>query len=74
MTQLMIDVDRTRDTVILSIDSAVMKVYTAHAKELGQDVGEMLEGLLADWPAILAPAKPKGAVVEAQNNPFGGGY
>ena len=55
MTQIMFDVDRTRDIVVLSIDPAVMKVYTAHAKTMGLTVDELLEGLLADWPAILAP-------------------
>lgn len=58
MTQIMINADRTRDTMILSIQPSVMRVYDARAKELGLDVTELLEGLLADWPAILAPVTP----------------
>lgn len=90
MTIITIDADRTRDTVILSIDPVVMSVYEAHAKTLGLDVAELLEGLLANWPAILAPAKPTpgayyapeplGAAIESGaflanfNPPFGAGF
>lgn len=74
MTQILIDADRTRDTVILSIQPSVMRVYEARARELGVDVATLLEGLLADWPAILAPVAPKGAVTEAQDFPSGAAF
>ena len=90
MTIITINADRTRDTMILSMDPAVMRVYEARARELGQDVTELLEGLLVNWPAILAPAtpgpdafytpEPLGAAIESGTflanlgTPFGGGY
>ena len=64
MTQIMID-----------IDPAVMRVYQAEAEKRGYPSGQaLISALLADWPAILAPVTPKGAVTEAQDTPFGGGY
>ena len=56
MTIITVNADRTRDTVVLSIDPAVMRVYEARAADLGIDVGELIEGLLADWPAPGSPA------------------
>jgi len=63
-------------TAIIGIAPSVWRVYEAAAKERGIGGGatELIEALLADWPAILAPVHPKGAVTEAQDTPFGGGY
>ena len=75
MTQIMFDVDQTRDAAVISIQPSAMRVYEAAAKERGYSgAPELIEALLADWPAILAPVAPKGAVTEAQETPFGGDY
>lgn len=74
MTQIMIDADRTRDTMILSMEPGVMRIYEARAKELGLDVTELLESLLANWPAILAPAQPKLTPIVFANPPFGSSF
>ena len=56
MTQVLID--KQVDTVIISVDPAVMKVYGAEAKQRGLPSGTaLIEALIADWPAILAPAQ-----------------
>ena len=60
---------------IVGIAPSVWRVYEAAAKERGYSgATEFIEALLADWPAILAPVTPKGAVVEAQDFPFGGTF
>jgi hypothetical protein len=77
MTQIMVDIDRSRDTVILSMEPATVRIYAAAAQERGYPgVTELIEALLADWPAILAPVahEPKGAVTGAQDFPFGGTF
>ena len=64
MTQIMID-----------IDPAVMRVYQAEAEKRGYPSGQaLISALLADWPAVLAPVAPKGAVADAPDFPFGGTY
>lgn len=75
MTQIMIDCDVTRYTVPVSLDRATFRVYDAEAKQRGMEhAGVLIEALLADWPAILAPAAPKGAVTETYDHPFGGAH
>lgn len=60
---------------IIGIAPSVWRVYEAAAKERRYSgATELIEVLLADWPAILEPVTPKGAVTEAQDTPFGGGY
>ena len=63
MTQIMID-----------IQPATMRVYQAEAARRGMTGQELIAALLADWPAVLAPVAPKGAVVEAPDFPFGGTF
>ena len=53
-----ITINKQPDTVILSIDPVVMRHYEAHAKTMSLTAVEFLNGLLADWPAILAPVQP----------------
>ena len=61
--------------IMIVIDPAVMRVYQTEAAKRGYPSGQaLISALLADWPAILAPVTPKGAVAEAQETPFGGGY
>ena len=75
MTQIMFDVDVTKFTVPISLNRATFKVYDAEAKRRGMEhAGVLIEALLADWPAILAPVTPKGAVAEAPDFPFGGTF
>jgi hypothetical protein len=75
MTQIMVDCDLTKFTVPVSLDRATFKVYDAEAKRRGMEhAGVLIEALLADWPAVLAPVAPKGAVVEAQDFSFGGTF
>lgn len=75
MTQIMIDVDPTKFTVPISMNRATFKVYDAEAKRRGMEhAGVLIEALLADWPAILAPVTPKGAVTSAHDFPSGGGF
>lgn len=58
MTQVLVNMQA--DTVIISVDPAVLKVYGAEAKQRGLASGTaLIEALIADWPALLAPAQPK---------------
>ena len=64
------------DSTIIGITPSVWRIYQAEAEKRGIAGGatELIEALLADWPAILAPVAPKGAVVEAPDFPFGGTF
>lgn len=49
MMQILID--KQADTVIISVDPAVMKIYAAEAKQRGLPSGtSLIEALIADWP------------------------
>lgn len=82
MTQIMID--KQADTVIISVDPAVMKIYAAEAKQRGLSSGmALIEALVADWQAMLAPVQPKQEpmpIIFSPNEysldtpPFGGSY
>lgn len=75
MTQILID--KQADTVIISVDPAVMKVYSAEAKQRGLPSGTaLIEALIADWPTILAPVQPQPTpiVFASDNPPFGSGF
>ena len=61
--------------ILIGIDHDTMRVYQAEAEKRGYPSGQaLISALLADWPAVLAPVAPKGAVVEAQDFPFGGTF
>ena len=72
----LLDLAAQPGNAIIGIAPSVWRIYEAAAKERGVPGGatELIEALLADWPAILAPVQPKGAVVEAQDFPFGGTF
>ena len=72
----LLDLAAQPGNAIIGIAPSVWRIYEAAAKERGVPGGatELIEALLADWPAILAPVAPKGAVAEAQDHPFGGTY
>lgn len=75
MTQVLID--KQADTVIISVDPAVMKVYAAEAKQRGLPSGTaLIEALVADWPAILAPVQPVPVpiVLVQDDPPFGSSF
>lgn len=74
MTQIMID--KQADTVIISVDPAVMRVYAAEAKQRGFPSGTaLIEALIADWQAMLAPVVLPTPIVFAEDNPpFGSGF
>lgn len=61
---------------IIGIDPGVLRVYQSESVKRDIDGGatELIEALLADWPAILAPVQPKGAVVDGQDFPSGSAF
>ena len=72
----LLDLAAQPGNAIIGIAPSVWRVYEAAAKERGVPGGatELIEALLADWPAILAPVTPKGAVADAPDFPFGGTF
>ena len=71
----LLDLAAQPGNAIIGIAPSVWRVYEAAAKERGYSgATELISALLADWPAVLAPVAPKGAVVEAQDFPFGGTF
>ena len=61
--------------ILIGIDHDTMRVYQAEAEKRGYPSGQaLISALLADWPAILAPVTPKGAVADAPDFPFGGTF
>ena len=72
----LLDLAAQPGNAIIGIAPSVWRVYEAAAKERGYSGGatELIEALLADWPAILAPVAPKGAVADAPDFQFGGTF